>query len=173
MHVRDIIAALKKLDPEDESHWTIDGAPRLDALAGLVAVTRQQVAAAAPQFSRTSLDLPDLEAEREAAELKMRDAAELRVRADEAEAAAKRAVAAVAAKDVTIRDSHSLTRQNQAWIEAQNKIQIERVARQRHIDALIKDAGGVKAIGRHPLETNEAARIKAKRRNIQLPPSKP
>lgn len=173
MHVRDIHAALKNLDPEDESHWTIDGAPRLDALVGLVAVTRQQVAVAAPQFSRTNLELPDLDAERASAEAKMREAESLRAAATEAESVAKQALAAVAAKDVAIRDSHTLTRQNQSWIEAQNKQQLERVARQRHIDSLIKDAGGVKAIGRHPLEVNEAARVKAKRRNMQLPPPKP
>lgn len=54
-----IIAALKQLDVANDSHWTSDGSPRLAALK-LDGITREQVAAVAPQFTRTnpSIDPP-------------------------------------------------------------------------------------------------------------------
>lgn len=56
----EITAALATLDPLDDSHWTTDGAPRLDVVSARVGgtVTRQQVRAVAPEFSRDRLDLP-------------------------------------------------------------------------------------------------------------------
>lgn len=51
----EILEALQKLDPTDDTHWTDDGAPRMDALQNLTddkTLTRAQVNDAAPQFSR-------------------------------------------------------------------------------------------------------------------------
>lgn len=49
-----ILAALAKLDPENDQHWTADGAPRIDAVTDLVGapVTRAQIVNAAPKFTR-------------------------------------------------------------------------------------------------------------------------
>lgn len=52
-----IVDALKKLDVNNDNHWTADGLPRLDTVKMLAAdqtITRDQVAAAAPGFSRST-----------------------------------------------------------------------------------------------------------------------
>ena len=57
--MQQIAEALAKLDPDDDQHWTTDGAPRIDAVGEILGakVTRDQVVAAAPRFSRTNPDL--------------------------------------------------------------------------------------------------------------------
>lgn len=53
----DILEALAKLDPADDTQWTDDGGPRMDVLQKLTddkALTRAKVNEAAPQFSRES-----------------------------------------------------------------------------------------------------------------------
>lgn len=52
-----ILESLSKLDPSNKEHWTQDGQPRLGAVGE--GVTRQQIVAVAPLFSRTSTELPD------------------------------------------------------------------------------------------------------------------
>ena len=50
-----ILDALLKLDINNDEHWTSDGLPRMDVLEGIVgdkSLTRQQVTAAKPGFSR-------------------------------------------------------------------------------------------------------------------------
>ncbi len=171
MHTRDIIDALIKLDVDNDQHWTVDGAPRVDALAdlGLSGLTREIVTGVAPLFSRTNRELPDLEGMRAEADRLAAEAAEaervLKDKKDAAAAASKK----VAQADKAIKDSHELTRQNQRWIESQNEVQRTRIARGKEIDKLIKDAGGPKQLGKHPIEVNEAARIKAARKNYRLP----
>jgi hypothetical protein len=59
----DIHAALVKLDPDTEAHWTSEGAPRLDVLhqlTGDLSLDRKTVTEAAPNFSRShrKLDPP-------------------------------------------------------------------------------------------------------------------
>ncbi len=52
---RAIVEALSKLDAADDSHWNADGKPKmaaLEALLGRTDITRAQVEAAAPGFSR-------------------------------------------------------------------------------------------------------------------------
>ncbi len=52
-----LAAALKGLDVGNENHWTADGLPRLDTVKMLVgdqSITRDQVTAAAPGFTRAS-----------------------------------------------------------------------------------------------------------------------
>lgn len=54
---QNLVDSLKKLDVKNDNHWTADGLPRLDTVKMLAAdqtVTRDQVAAAAPGFSRNS-----------------------------------------------------------------------------------------------------------------------
>lgn len=169
MQVKDIHVALSQLDSENDEHWTLDGAPRLDSVMGL---SRETVSAAAPFFSRTHRQLPDMEALKAAAELAQKEAELAAERAEDAKRIAREKTAAYDALGKTIKDSHALTRANQLWIESQNKVQLERVERQRHFDAMVKDAGGPRAIGRHPIEVNEANRIKAKRKNFTLAPGK-
>lgn len=50
-----ILNALLQLDVGNDDHWTSDGLPRMDVIEGIVgdkAITRQQVTAARPGFSR-------------------------------------------------------------------------------------------------------------------------
>lgn len=52
-----IVEALKRLDPADDEHWTADGKPKMsaiEALMGRADITRAQVDAAAPGFSRAT-----------------------------------------------------------------------------------------------------------------------
>ncbi len=52
---RAIVEALSKLDPADDANWTADGKPKmaaLEALLGRTDITRAQVEAAAPGFTR-------------------------------------------------------------------------------------------------------------------------
>lgn len=82
-----IIAALKLLDVANDAHWTTDGSPRLSALK-IDGVTREQVAAVAPQFTRTNpvIDTPAVVAEKvEAVRAKEADTPENRRRELEAE----------------------------------------------------------------------------------------
>lgn len=48
-----IIEALRALDPKNDDHWTADGLPRLD----VVKASRTGITKAAPNFSRTNLNL--------------------------------------------------------------------------------------------------------------------
>lgn len=55
-----ILEALRQLDGMDDSHWTGDGAPKVDVvknLSGLESLTRQNIIDAAPQFSRENMEL--------------------------------------------------------------------------------------------------------------------
>jgi hypothetical protein len=50
-----LAAALQKLDPENDNHWTADGQPRLETLrmlSGDTSLTREAVVTAAPTFNR-------------------------------------------------------------------------------------------------------------------------
>ena len=54
-----IIEALKKLDPNDDKHWTSEGLPRLDILAadlGVKFLKRGDVTKVAPAFTRANLE---------------------------------------------------------------------------------------------------------------------
>lgn len=58
--LNEISSALAKLDAKNDDHWTENGLPRLDAL-GLKGLTRQDLTAAAPLFTRANLELPKVE----------------------------------------------------------------------------------------------------------------
>ena len=50
-----VLAAIKRLDPQNGEHWTVDGIPRVDAVATLLGdpnVTRGLIEKAAPGFNR-------------------------------------------------------------------------------------------------------------------------
>ncbi len=169
MHAREVIDALKTLDHENDDHWTVDGSPRLDAIVSLPGITRQMLTHVAPQFARNSPDLPDLDAQRESAESLMKEADLLAAKAEEAKQVAKQKMFAVAAVDRNIKDPHEHTRSTNRWIEGQMKQILVRAERQRAVDNMIREAGGKAQMGKHPVEVNEAARVKARRRNIVLP----
>lgn len=62
----DVLSALRALDPFDDSQWTTTGLPRLDALGaimGVDSVSRSDVTAVAPGFTRASRQLPTAEAD--------------------------------------------------------------------------------------------------------------
>lgn len=57
----ELLTALAQLDPLEDEHWTTDGVPRLDNLAtmlGVPTVTRAQLRAVAPEFTRENPKLP-------------------------------------------------------------------------------------------------------------------
>lgn len=174
MKYSDIVVVLNQLDSDNDAHWTIDGSPRIDVLCdlGLTAVTREMVTEIAPLFSRSNRELPDIEGQRAELDRLNKEAAELEAKTKEAKSARDYASRAVAQNERVVKDSHNLTRQNQQWIESQNKLQADRMAQQRTLNDIVKQAGGLGQIGLHPLEVNERARIKAKRRNFVLPAAK-
>jgi len=55
-----LIETLRQLDPANNAHWTQNGLPRLDVLSASIGsdVSRNDVAAAAPNFRRDNLELP-------------------------------------------------------------------------------------------------------------------
>lgn len=171
MRSEDVFKVLEKLDPNDDNLWTLDGLPRMDALAdlGIPGMSREKLKEIAPLFSRTNRELPDLEAKRAERDKLLAEAEEAERRAKEAREAAAEASKVVANLDRPINDSHTLTRQNQQWLESQAHVSVARHEIKRHIDAAIRAAGGPKQIGGHPIEINEAARIRTKRRNYTLP----
>lgn len=59
----DIKEALAQLDSMEDSHWTADGAPAVDAVSTLMEkkVTRAEITNAAPKFSRENMDLTEVE----------------------------------------------------------------------------------------------------------------
>jgi hypothetical protein len=173
MNASDILSALETLDPEVDDHWTEDGAPRLDVVGKLLPnITREQVTRAAPLFSRSKPELPNLEAAREEAEAAQFSADELMRKAKEAQEVAKRKAEVVVAYEERIRDAHDLTRANMKWIDSQNKQDLLKFKRQQHLDQIISDAGGPAQVGPCALHKNTAARIRAARRTRVLPAGK-
>lgn len=171
MHVKQIIDALGTLDVEEDDHWTEDGAPRLDVLNDLLpAVTRQQIVKAAPRFTRKNPILPDLEAEKAEADEALAVEQDLKFKVKQAEVTARKAEQKVAGHNALIRDQHTLTRQNKAWIESQNAEILSRHKRQAEIDKQLNMAGGTNQVGLHPIDRNEAARVKARRRQAGMLP---
>ena len=68
-----IIAALQKLDPATDEHWNIDGQPKVEAVQSLMgvdggSVTRADIIDAAPEFTRSSPELDDVDAEPDVSE---------------------------------------------------------------------------------------------------------
>jgi len=65
-----LVAALNKLDPKDDQHWTDDGMPRVDVLRALTenqTLTRTQINTLVPGFNRPSDKPVDAEADAVAA----------------------------------------------------------------------------------------------------------
>ena len=59
-----ILEALSKLDTNNDNHWTADGLPRIETvrmLSGDQSITREQITAEAPDFSRSAAVLPGSE----------------------------------------------------------------------------------------------------------------
>lgn len=167
MHVNSIFKALEGLDPDNDDHWTADGAPRLDVLEPtLPGVTRQHLLRAAPLFNRKHTELPDLAAEREAAEKAMRESEDAARAASHAKTRAEELKHVVRKHEAEIRDKHTLTRQNRAWIASQIEADKTRAAHQKRMDEVVRNAGGTAMLGAHPVEKNMAARIREKRRNV-------
>lgn len=56
-----IIEALRKLDPNNDDHWTSDGLPKLDAVEGFLgeSAARADISKVAPKFTRKNNELPD------------------------------------------------------------------------------------------------------------------
>lgn len=60
---KEIIAGLLKLDVEDDAMWTADGLPKVDTLETITGLnlSRAEITAAAPQFTRTNVVIPEEE----------------------------------------------------------------------------------------------------------------
>jgi len=165
MSVAEILKVLSQLDVEDDEHWTENGAPRLDVLQALLpGITRDRVLRAAPKFSRSNPEVPDLEALRQQARERQEELTRAVAEAKEAEEEGRKELEGIESMFKQQADAHALTRANQTWIASQNAVGLQRMERAKVIDALIADAGGAKNIGRHPIEINTAQRIKAARK---------
>jgi hypothetical protein len=166
MHAEQILKALGTLDPKNDAHWTTDGSPRIDALK-LVAITRDHIRQIAPGFCRAKPELPDLVEEARVAKEAKDKAEALRAEAEEAERQAREAHDKAQSHVVQIKDRHTLTRDNMAWNKRMNETNLARAQAQGTIDTAVFGARG--NIGQHPIEVNEAARIRSKRKNIVIP----
>lgn len=166
MSIVEVLNALRELDDEDDEHWTEDGLPRVDVVAKLLpGCTRQHIAAAAPKFNRSNPELPpDPEEIRKQKQAAYEEAQRKTAEAKQREEAARLELQQATDQTRQLSDSHLLTRQNQAWLAAQMQQDQVRMERGRVIDQLVKDAGGPKAIGRHPIEVNTGARIRESRK---------
>lgn len=167
MNKASIIEALRTLDVTEDGHWTTDGMPRLDVIQDkFPGITRQMITQVAPVFSRKKPNLPDLAALREEAEKAALDAADAVRVADEKAAVAAKQAKEIAKLDEPIHDRHSLTRANRGWVKSQLELDVKRAARQRALDGILKEAGGIDHIGAHPVERAIASRVITQRKNI-------
>ena len=99
----DVLEALALLEQDNDEHWTNDGKPALAVVRELTEkpeLTRAEITAAAPHFTRVSPDLTPVEVE----------VASVKVAEDAVSRAAKRAAEAQAAKEAAeaLRDKVTL-----------------------------------------------------------------
>lgn len=152
----DILQALSSLQPEEDAHWTTDGSPRLEAVAQLlgVPVTRAEVLAVAPRFSRTSPLLPPEDPEdvldapqTVTLEDRLAQARSRLQEAEEARSEAVRAVAAVQAELDALVMEQERTRprhENQLaimnYLESQKRLRLEAAAQRQQAVAPVDQA---------------------------------
>lgn len=148
-----ILEALSKLNPEDDSHWTQDGSPRLGAVGE--GVTRQDIIAVAPLFNRKNTagvaekleELPTqaekaeaLLAKKEEIQAKIRAAANA-MSAAKAELEAANAELAKAVDDEKALDTRSDTEINQEFLRKDFERNLEKAEQRKQALELLKMAG--------------------------------
>jgi len=176
-----ILEALAKLDPANKDHWTADGLPRLGAVGE--GVTRQQIVAAAPFFSRSNPKLEDAPADEELKqtledELKQmaaeREAAEKSlVEAAKQAAQAQKAIAEANAKLEKLRDDErkldprTPTEINMDYLKSEFNQRMLRAGAQKQASALLEQAGlgsEVKGLTLSPIDRAIAERVVRERK---------
>lgn len=149
-----IIEALHQLDPENDEHWTKGGWPQVVAVEAILgeAVTRNDINAAAPDFTRESItddssdddsavDAPMSLADRKAAaQAKVTKCNEARAAADAAYQQATREL-----DSILIEESKAPRKSQAELVQLRVKRDGERHAaqmeRQKQLDAFLKQAG--------------------------------
>jgi len=131
--VSDLLEAVHLLDHSDDDHWTQDGLPSVEAVSGLIGskVTRAEITAAAPNIKRLEAKVakakeqPKDEDQSSAHDSAMGDlekAQETLRKAQEAVREASNAVA-VTGRGLTSVSPATLSEQNKAYFESQDKRQ--------------------------------------------------
>lgn len=154
MKSEQILEALSKLDPENNDHWTQDGSPRLGAVGD--GVSRADILAAAPLFNRKNtetaaerleevvtekLDKADSIKEQKAvAESKIR-AAIAAMQAAKADLDAANAELNEAAEAEKQLDTRSDTELNQAFLQKDFELRLEKAAQRKQAMKLLEMAG--------------------------------
>lgn len=152
MKSKEIIETLSTLDPKDKDHWTADGQPRLDAVGE--GVTRAQIQAAAPQFNRANVVLPEPPAPEPTVEEKQAALHAEKTVADAALSAAikasedalkevTKAQALVHALEKKMRnaDTRTDTEINQAFLQADFDHRLKKAEQREQASALLAAAG--------------------------------
>jgi len=180
-----ILQSLSKLDPENKDHWTQNGQPLLSA--GGEGVTRQEVIAVAPQFSRENPVLPsaqpaltdeevkatleekvmEIEIQRQEAEAELAEATRIR---QEAEAKAKSAAAKLEAlrDEQKALDPRTDAEINRDLLKASFAERMRQAGQQAQARKLLEQAGlvsEIKALTASPVDRAIAERIIRERRN--------
>lgn len=179
-----ILASLSKLDPSNKEHWNQDGQPRLGAIGE--GVSRNQVLAVAPLFSRDNPVLPDqivlsdeeiqktledelveIELEREAAQATLKAANQAKRDAEQAAKDAEEKLEALRAKEKA-RDTRSDTQINMDYLAGCFRERLEKAGAQQQARLLLEQAGlssQVKSLSASPIDRAIAERIIRERKN--------
>jgi hypothetical protein len=184
MKQEQILESLSKLDPQNKDHWNQDGQPRLGAVGE--GVSRNQVLAAAPLFSRENPILPDQEVltdeevqktlEDELLEIDLaREDAEKAIKiANKAKAEAEAAVKAAQDRLEELRqrelsrDTRSDTEINMDYLRGCLRERMEKAGAQQQARILLEQAGlggQVKSLTASPIDRAIARRVIAERKN--------
>lgn len=178
-----ILEALSKLNPEDDSHWTQDGSPRLGAVGE--GVTRQDILSVAPLFNRKNTELPsddiseeeilaevesqqkEFEARKQAVELELKEALDAK-KASEVRLEAARLEAAKVAREEKARDTRTDTEINMDYLKSEFEQRLKRAQTQNQIFEHLKQfnfpTSGVDLTYVSPADKAIAARVIKDRR---------
>lgn len=185
MKTEQILNALSKLDPENKDHWTQNGQPLLSVVGE--GVSRQDIMAVAPKFSRENPVLPQPEAELTDTEVKAtieermleielqrEEAARELAEANEIRAKAEKKAKEVAARLEALReeqkslDPRTDAEINRDLLRASFAERMRTAGQQQQARQLLEQAGLVselKALTASPVDRAIAERIIRERRN--------
>ncbi len=183
MKQEQILESLSRLDPENKDHWNQDGQPRLGAVGE--GVSRNQVLAAAPLFSRENPSLPDQEVltdeevqktledelleidlAREEAEKAIKIANKAKAEAESAVKAAQDRLEELRQRELS-RDTRSDTEINMDYLRGCLRERMEKAGAQQQARILLEQAGlgcQVKSLTASPIDRAIARRVISERK---------
>lgn len=183
MKSEQILDSLSKLDPSNKDHWTQNGQPLLSAVGD---VTRQEIIAVAPMFSRDNPVLPEqiklteeevqktledelaeIELERESAEAALKAANKAKKDAEQAARDAQDKLEALRTKE-RAQDTRTDTEINMDYLRGCLRERMEKAGAQQQARMLLEQAGlgtQVKGLTASPIDRAIAERIVRERKN--------